>query len=78
MDLWVDDWMGGWMSGWVDDWMGGWMSGWMGLLVDWSMVGLRRSVAKQELALGGIRGRDIWRRLVLGGGKPWYSGRSLD
>jgi hypothetical protein len=33
--------------------------------------GLRRSVAKRELAVGAARGRDMWRNVVLGGGKPW-------
>jgi hypothetical protein len=42
------------------------------------MVGLIQSVAKPELAVGAARGRDMWRNLVLGGRKPWYSGGSLD
>jgi hypothetical protein len=39
---------------------------------------LRRSVTELKLAVDATRGRDRWRNLVLGGGKPWYSGRSLD
>ena len=46
--------------------MGGWMDS------------LRLSVTKPKLAVGAIGDRDMWRNLVFGGGKPWYSGRSLD
>lgn len=38
------------------------------------MDGLRRSVTKPEMVVGATRGRDMWRNLVFGGGKPRYNG----
>ena len=38
------------------------------------MDGIRRSVTKPEQAVDATRGRDVWRNLVLVGGKRWYSG----